>query len=262
MKFAVSVGFLLAIWSSSALAAEDRSPERVCYDSCVACLQPVHFDDMLRNQTGFTATCYSPKAILSLYLCLNVYCMPGAREAGLSPLNETCRDHAHVVLPPFDVISNYTAKDIEKIRRLEQNDTQEVDTFREVVIPSKHWFGIWWDTLDSVAYTYTKHAVYGNAMIVFWVVVVTIGVLNHAVLHIANLQVVRSHTSKSGGTLWNFYTWTLSRLTTPATYGDRCAQKVGWGTVPPRIQSLTLFAFLLLNIALSIHGYRIVPINM
>ncbi|KAF4951396.1 hypothetical protein FSARC_12926 [Fusarium sarcochroum] len=262
MKFAVSLGFLLVIWSSSALAAEDRSPERVCYESCVVSLQPVHFDDMLRNQTGFTATCYSPKAILSLYLCLDVYCMPGARESGLTPLNETCREHAHVVLPPFDVISNYTAEDIEKIRRVEQNETQEIDTFREVVIPSKRWFGIWWDTLDSVAYTYTYHAVYGNAMIMFWVVVVAIGVLNHAILQIANLQVVRNHTSKSGGRLWNLYTWTLSRLTTPATYGDRCAQKVGWGTVPPRIQSLTLFAFLLLNIALSIHGYRIVPINM
>ena len=103
---------------------------------------------------------------------------------------------------------------------------------------------------------------YRRAMITFWIVVVAIGVLNHAILHIANLQMVRNYSSRSGGRLWNFYNWALNRLTVPAFIGDRCAQKVGWGTVPPQIQSWTLLAFLLLNIALSILGYRIVPVNM
>jgi hypothetical protein len=149
MKFAPSLGALLinlSLWTLS-LAAEDRSPERVCYDACFACLKPVHFDDVLRNQTGFTKTCYSPKAILSLYLCVDVYCTPGAREVGLGPYNETCREQAHIVLPPFDVISNYTAEDVKGVRRFEQNETDEGVLFREVVVPSEHWFGIWWDTL-------------------------------------------------------------------------------------------------------------------
>lgn len=149
MKFAASLGALLinlSLWTLS-LAAEDRSPERVCYDACFACLKPVHFDDVLRNQTGFTKTCYSPKAILSLYLCIDVYCTPGAVEVGLGSYNETCREKAHIVLPPFDVISNYTAEDVEGVRRFEQNETDEGVLFREVVVPSEHWFGIWWDTL-------------------------------------------------------------------------------------------------------------------
>ncbi|KAI1055609.1 hypothetical protein LB505_010009 [Fusarium chuoi] len=264
MKFAASLGALLinlSLWTFS-LAAEDRSPERVCYDACFACLKPVHFDDVLRNQTGFTKTCYSPKAIISLYLCLDVYCTPGAVEVGLGSYNETCREKAHIVLPPFDLISNYTADDVKRVRRFEQNETDEGVLFREVVVPSEHWFGIWWDTLDSVAYTYTYHDVYGRAMITFWIVVVAIGVLNHAILHIANLQMVRNYSSRSGGRFWNFYNWALNCITVPAFMGDQCAQKVGWGTVPPQIQSLTLFAFLLLNIALSILGYRIVPVNM
>ncbi|KAK6709899.1 hypothetical protein SNK05_004375 [Fusarium graminearum] len=243
--------------------AEDRSPERVCYDSCASALKPVHFDDMLSNQTNFmTITCYSPKAILSLYLCLDVYCMPEARDAGLGPLNETCVEQAHIVLPPFSIISNYTAEDKERIHRLERNETEPSLTFGEVVIPSETWFGIWWDTMDSVAYTYTHHDLYGRAMIYFWVVVVAIGVLNHLMQQIANSKTFRSHSSKSGGQLWSLYTSTVNRIAVPATFGDRCSQKVGWGTVPPRIQSLTLFAFLILNIVLSIHGYRIVPINM
>ncbi|SPJ75336.1 related to ferric reductase Fre2p [Fusarium torulosum] len=188
--------------------------------------------------------------------------MPGARDAGLTPFNETCREQAHIVLPPFNVISNYTAEDIANIHRVEQNETEGTTIFTEVVIPSETWFRIWWDTLDSVAYTYTYHDLYGRAMIVFWVVVIAIGILNHAISQIANLQVVRNHSSKSGGRLWNLYSSAISRLTVPATFGNRCAQKVGWGTIPPRLQSLTLFAFLVLNIILSIHGYKIVPVNM
>jgi hypothetical protein len=101
-----------------------------------------------------------------------------------------------------------------------------------------------------------------RAMIIFWIVVIAIGVLNHLMQQIANSQIVRDHSNKSGGRLWSLYTSAVNRIAVPATFGDRCSQKVGWGTVPPRIQSLTLFAFLILNIVLSIHGYRIVPINM
>uniref|UniRef100_A0A0D2XFV8 FAD-binding FR-type domain-containing protein n=1 Tax=Fusarium oxysporum (strain Fo5176) TaxID=660025 RepID=A0A0D2XFV8_FUSOF len=93
MKFAPSLGALLinlSLWTLS-LAAEDRSPERVCYDACFACLKPVHFDDVLRNQT---------------------------------------------------------AEDVKGVRRFEQNETDEGVLFREVVVPSEHWFGIWWDTLE------------------------------------------------------------------------------------------------------------------
>ncbi|KAF4972129.1 hypothetical protein FZEAL_9661 [Fusarium zealandicum] len=264
MKFAVSLSFLLSYLAIciSPARAEARSPEQVCYDACQTCLKPVHFDDMLLNQTGWTKACYSPRAVISLYLCLQVYCPPGSRAVGLGALNETCQDVAHTLLPPFGFISNYTSKDVDAVRRVDLNESKATPVFREAVVPSEHYFSIWWDTLDSVAYTYSYHYVYGAAMVVFWAVVIAIGMLNHAILYISNLHMVRSRTPKSGRGFWNFYSWALNLITVPATFGDRCAQKVGWGTVPPRIQSLTLLAFLFINIVLSIHGYKIVPVNM
>ena len=141
-----SLSSLLTILSicPSLVSAEDRSPERVCYDTCYTCLKPVHFDDMLNGTNWLTKACYSPKAILSLYLCLDEYCTPGAREAGLTPLNKTCEEKAHIVLPPFSIVEN---EDRERVRRLERNETEGDKVFGEVVIPSKEWFGIWWDTL-------------------------------------------------------------------------------------------------------------------
>ena len=98
-------------------------------------------------------------------------------------------------------------------------------------------------------------------MVVFWVVTVAIGLGSHLVTTISNLEVVQHQSLKPIRKLWNSYTRLSSRVTVPATFGYRCAQKIGWGTVPPRVQSLTILAFLLINIAFSIHGYRITEEN-
>ena len=42
----------------------------------------------------------------------------------------------------------------------------------------------------------------------------------------------------------------------PATFGYRCSQPLGWCTIPPRIQSLTIFAFVALNTVLCCINYR------
>lgn len=98
-------------------------------------------------------------------------------------------------------------------------------------------------------------------MVVFWAVAVAIGLGSHLITAVSNLEVVQHQSLKPARKLWDSYTQLSSRVTVPATFGYRCAQKVGWGTVPPRIQSLTLLAFLLINIVFSIHGYRITEEN-
>lgn len=99
-------------------------------------------------------------------------------------------------------------------------------------------------------------------MAYFWAVVVVIGIINHAMTSISNLAITRAYSPKAGRKIWHSYNRLVGTATVPATFGDRCAQKIGWGTVPPRIQSLTLLIFLLINIVFSIHGYRITSENM
>lgn len=48
----------------------------------------------------------------------------------------------------------------------------------------------------------------------------------------------------------------------PATFGYRCLQNVGWCTIPPRIQSLTIFAFVVLNIVLCCISYPVFAANL
>lgn len=48
----------------------------------------------------------------------------------------------------------------------------------------------------------------------------------------------------------------------PATFGYRCSQNIGWCTLPPRIQSLTIAAFIIINIVLCSVNYYAFSENM
>jgi predicted ferric reductase len=51
-------------------------------------------------------------------------------------------------------------------------------------------------------------------------------------------------------------------VTIPAMFGYRASQPFGWYTVPPRLQSLTIFSFVIMNIFLCAHGYRVFQDNL
>lgn len=48
----------------------------------------------------------------------------------------------------------------------------------------------------------------------------------------------------------------------PAAFNNRCSQPFGWCTIPTRIQSLTIFAFVVLNIVLCSISYRLTDGNL
>lgn len=137
---------LSVLWISSAEARGQLEP-RVCFESCSNALHSVHFDDMFWNQTGLNKTCHSLRAMTSLYLCLDMYCTVEAQEIGLVPLNKSCLEGTDTGIPPFSFISNWTDDAIAKIRRVEQDETKKSFTFREVVLPSDHYFKVWFETL-------------------------------------------------------------------------------------------------------------------
>lgn len=99
-------------------------------------------------------------------------------------------------------------------------------------------------------------------MTYFWLVVVAIGILNHLVSAISNLRIMSRHTCWPLDKAWDYFSWMRSSMMVPATFGYRCAQKIGWGTAPPRLQSLTLLAFLIINIVFSVHGYQLFEGNV
>lgn len=117
------------------------------------------------------------------------------------------------------------------------------------------------------------------ALFVFWAVVVAIGLLNRVIGALGG--VIKGH--RQGWTRVPLEevgedgypidhdpetkqirssTWWKRYVALPATFGYRSSQPFGWYTVPPRIQSLTIFAFVVVNIVFCAQGYRVFPGNL
>lgn len=110
-------------------------------------------------------------------------------------------------------------------------------------------------------------------MYYFWIAVVIVGVTTRLLSlmrgrrhynksYEAISEVASSTDSVSLSPVIRLQTWLKRYLTTPAAFGDRCSRPYGWCTIPPRIQSLTIFFFVALNIALCTFSYRLTEGNL
>lgn len=97
-------------------------------------------------------------------------------------------------------------------------------------------------------------------MVVFWAAVVAVGAANRLVLATSRfLCRYRLYKSSHG---FEASMWLKRHVTVPATFGYSAATEVWCGTIPLRIQTLTLVAFAVMNILCSIYGYKITPVNL
>lgn len=107
----------------------------------------------------------------------------------------------------------------------------------------------------------------------FWILVVAVGAGTRLLSLIAGLvfqnqkyQAVSTTdlgASKTPRSILSYpQAWLKYYLTIPAAFGDRCSRPLGWCTIPPRIQSLTIFTFVVLNIILCSCSYRLTDGNL
>jgi predicted ferric reductase len=110
-------------------------------------------------------------------------------------------------------------------------------------------------------------------MYYFWIVVVTFGISTRLVSLIADLEhnkrrnlhpgsYKRNCSIKQRNILSRPQGWIKRLITVPATFGNRCSQPYGWCTIPPRIQSLTILAFVLINVTLCMCSYQLTDGNL
>ncbi|RXG43553.1 hypothetical protein VDGE_01145 [Verticillium dahliae] len=249
--------------TSCLLPAAQALGEDLTFGSCELALAHVHFDDVGKDASKLAQRCESRDRILSLYLCLKVYGAEGVGIPGLSHENETCQAWRDTPLPPFDIVDAYSNDDIAQLRHIGLDEQQNGAHVDEVIMLSETLYRAAFDTLDAVEYVYYNHYIYGMAMIIFWIVVVAMGVLSRLIAAIGDAQ--RSMVKPSTGISRPFHAfsvWLKRHVTIPATFGYRCAQNLRWCTIPPRIQSLTLLAFIAMNVFLSLYGYRFTDNNL
>jgi hypothetical protein len=107
-------------------------------------------------------------------------------------------------------------------------------------------------------------------MYYFWILVISFGAGTRLLSLIANTrsrdwQAAPNEAGASKnkrGVLSGPLTWLKQYITVPATFGNRCSQPLGWCTIPPRAQTLTIAAFVILNTVLCCASYRLTDGNV
>ncbi|KAI8942267.1 hypothetical protein NX059_000346 [Plenodomus lindquistii] len=110
-------------------------------------------------------------------------------------------------------------------------------------------------------------------MYYFWILVISMGVCTRLLSFLPKLrdqkhkyQSIESDNQRTQehahGILSLPLAWLKQYITTPATFGDRCSRPYGWCTIPPRIQSLTIFGFVAFNIVFCSCSYRLTDGNL
>ncbi len=95
----------------------------------------------------------------------------------------------------------------------------------------------------------------------FWVLVVAVGFAHRLYLAVCRLYYAHAPLQLTQLPLLGRSSWLKRRLFLPPALGYKFAHSA-WGcTLPPRLQSLTIFAFVAINTVYSVIGYRFTSEN-
>ncbi|KAL6856373.1 ferric reductase like transmembrane component domain-containing protein [Trichoderma novae-zelandiae] len=237
-------------------AAVPKDSPGLCVTSCEASLKSLRFADVNATASTLIQACRSRLALSSKYVCLGLNCGTKTRDSAIQHHNATCYNSFGSPVPAFK--TDYTDDEVAGLKEVSKDDSFGSDNpLAEVVVPSPQWFKAWFDTLDAVEYAHRLHHLYGFGVMVFWAAVVFVGLGNKTYLAVSQMY-CSHHSFDSVGIRTDTGSWFKRNVTIPATFGYRCAQNVWLATIPPRIQTLTITVFLLMNIGFCIHGYRII----
>ncbi|CAF3485454.1 unnamed protein product [Fusarium graminearum] len=234
----------LASSLASSVDASSADPA-LCGKACRQTFRTLKFADAPEGSFFAKQECISLAYQTSLHLCWDAHCTENVWLRESRVMNQTCQDTYGLYLAPHDIIDDITDKQRAQIIIFDATDPNRNHRYGALMLPSQAYYDIWIRTLTAHDYIWVYHYYYGWAMGIFWAVVMTVGIVNRTFSSLS--------TGQGRGDLW------LKRnVFLPATFGRRCVQDFGGcGTLPPRVQTLTISLFAMLNIICTIHGYSI-----
>ncbi|EMD63374.1 hypothetical protein COCSADRAFT_143289 [Bipolaris sorokiniana ND90Pr] len=246
-----------------------------CPLSCETTINYVTFNDSNPLLPWKVNACRSDLRITSLYLCFDEFCQrDGAVASWIETQSLWCSHNTNVTLPSLQhVLDQWSPEAKNKVERLSATNALEFPSLNHLVIPEHDLFKRAYTTVETANWEYKIHLVYGWYMYYFWIIVVLIGVANRLLLFVykrrstetpyLRLPRIQENPNRNMRTASAFIlSWLRRNLIIPAAFGNRCARPYGLCTIPPRIQSLTIFLFVIFNIAACSCSYRLTEGNL
>ncbi|KAF2852580.1 ferric-chelate reductase-like protein [Plenodomus tracheiphilus IPT5] len=247
---------------------------KYCPVACDTTLNYATFNDTDSWLSRKVRSCRSDLRITSLYLCFDEYCKDdGFKLEYIEEQSRWCDEHAGVTLPEYhELVDRWKSDRTHVVARLSAEYAFKWPVLEVVVIPDLSLFERAFTTIEAAFQAYELHLVYGWYMYYFWMIVVSLGISNRLLSLIGNIRRKQNHQlhlseaqrtyRKASSFLRLPKVWLKRYITTPAAFGDRCSRPLGWCTIPPRLQSLTIFAFVVFNIILCSCSYRLTEGNL
>jgi predicted ferric reductase len=255
---------------------------KYCFEGCDLTLAYVTFNDSnAAAGSKKIRTCLNELHWTSLYLCFHEYCNDAGRDLWIAEQNDRCLRLGNVSVPSYSIIDEYSPEDVAGLRRLRAGEgmwDSEPMVLSEAALPDQPFFERAFKTLDYAFFEVDTHWAYGVALYWFWIFVVAFGIGLRLISSIQSLrrkggqwqpipgteEDVEEQVSKRTAATSLPYALLKSYIIFPATFSYRCSQSIlrNTATIPPRIQSLTIFAFVFLNTLLCCISYRVFSENL
>ena len=92
----------------------------------------------------------------------------------------------------------------------------------------------------------------------FWALAIIVGLIHR----LTELLATRCNAGRYGPAKNSVRLWIVRRLLLPATFGGHCQDSAGFGTIPPRIETILLIVYLVMNIVFLFPGYDLFEGNL
>ncbi|KAI9730324.1 MAG: hypothetical protein M1818_008227 [Claussenomyces sp. TS43310] len=254
------------------VTADDLAQDQVCMSACQEALQSLTFNDTSIETDPYAAQCTNIFRVKSTYAYAEYYCQPSDVAPGFAYLNEDCEQYGGVTMPPYLIISNMTRATISQLRHVTVYDLLSGESLAEVVLPSATLFGLAYRTIDIWAYEVSAHHLYSRVMYIFWGIVVSVGMGGRILSFSGTIATSRvasdlEESSPTGSFKRLTYqqmmrNWYRRHVVLPANFNFYTLKPSKWYTVPPRIQSATIFSFVFINVVLCSINYHAFKGNM
>jgi hypothetical protein len=272
------IQFLLALtyfFIPSSYALYQVDPDQYCVYACNAVLYKI-------SVAGAQDECSNPLIINSTYYCAATYCTEREISAGLPSLNEYCVS-IDEPLPEFQSIVG--GVDLSSIPVVSADEAAN-NVFHHAVVPHAAFFESGRHTIQafynnillsndfssvfhfvqdllSFANFSCRWSLYG-----YWGLVLLVGIACRAVdllTHHRNSpvfnakQIDNDYSPSHSARTW---LWIRRCLILPPTFRQACQEPIRWCTIPPRLETILLTTYIILNIVYCFPGYDLFLPNL
>ncbi|SMR42836.1 unnamed protein product [Zymoseptoria tritici ST99CH_3D1] len=235
-------------------------PEQYCIYGCQGTLNYVKFNftPISTDINGYLLNRCSNKLLLnSILYCGQKYCTPREVREGRKALARDCDQ----IGLPYPTIEDARLSDEALNNILVLNYTAGLATANAplgpgvAAIPDLDWHTRSERTVDAQYFNYDLSFDFSFALIGFWGLVIVVGMVYRILVYMGK--------PVDGCSSSSWWLWVRRTLILPATFGQKQAEAVAHAfTIPPRLETLLLTLYLVINIVMCFPSYDIFTGNL